>query len=187
MGTSEIIRELEREARAEAAAIQRQSEKQQAEIVAKAEAEAAAIVESSKSRTEAEAERIANSAVFASLEARRITGNARMEVYRGVLGEVGKMLSALPRDKKKYEEYLRKSAAAGKAAVGGDFVITCNRRDAAIAKKFGPVSQKSIETAGGLVVASPDGKVRADGTFEALLAQNEESLLVCAAENLKGR
>lgn len=177
MGANEIIRELDRKAKNEAAASQRRTDKQVAEILAKAEEDGNQLRLAAKEKADAEARHIATLAASARLEAERTRANARMDAYGIVAEQVKKSLNEMAKDKKAYEKYIRNAVEQGRATVGDDFVIQCNKRDAAIARKYGQVAQKPIETQGGVIVSSPDGKVRADSTFESLLVENAEDIL----------
>ncbi len=180
MAVNDIMKELERDAKAEASDIRKDAEKQAAQIISKAEKEAHDIEEAAKNDAGAEAARITKGTSLARLEAKKIIANAEMELYGMAALKVRDKLFAKVNDKKDYERYVQAAVEEGKAVVGEDFVIQANKRDAALAKKFGPVSAKPLECAGGIIVASPDGRVRADATLEALYAEHETDIITQA-------
>ncbi len=183
MGSIEIIHEIERDARSEAGEITRQAEEQAGEITDKARKEAVAIMESGEAKAKIEAVRIENSSVSARLEARKIISLAEMEAYRSVAAGVKELLAAKSKDRGWYERYLKRSVERGRALVGERYLLHCNKRDAALARKFGPVSPEPVECEGGVIVSSQDGFVRANCTFEALFSEKEGAVLSLAREH----
>ena len=53
-------------------------------------------------------------------------------------------------------------------------LISVRKQDAPIAKKYGKV--REIDCIGGAIIASPDGRMRIDSTFEALIEKRRGEL-----------
>ncbi len=185
MGLNEIIKDLEKDAKAEASAIVADANKQADAILAKAKADAAQIGKDAAVRAEEDAKRSAHSVSLAKIEASRILTAAEREAYGLVAKKVREKLDAQSKDKKGYEKYVADAVANGKKLVGNDFVLCANKRDQALARKYGPLSRTVLECEGGVIVTSPDGMVRSDSTFDALFASRELDVANWARHYLK--
>lgn len=177
MGIEHIIRDLEGDATAEAAAILSDAKKQAARIASAAKADAVEIERSEAARAKKDAERILRSSSLAKIDAERVRSLIEMELYVQVSKKVREKLGSAHRDKKAYEQYIQKAVEQGKALVGGDYVIYANKRDSATAKKFGAVAKDPIDCDGGVLVASKDGRIRADSTFGAAFSEREQETI----------
>jgi len=185
MGLNDIIKDLEKDAKAEAAVILADASKQADAVLAKAKADAAQIGKDAAVRAEEDAKRSAHSVSLAKIEAARILTAAEREAYGLVAKKVREKLYAQAKDKKAYEKYVAAAVANGKMLVGSDYVVCANKRDQLLAKKYGPLSKTVLECEGGVVVTSPDGMVRSDSTFEALFASREQDVANWARHYLK--
>ena len=109
-------------------------------------------------------------------------------------------IAAMPRDSNYERIFLALLEEASAALGSSEIVIKPASPDAALAKRvisrasrlkrFRGVSLKlsdeSVESIGGLVALSADGKVSFDNTFEARLARYRETIKSAIAEELKG-
>jgi len=64
--------------------------------------------------------------------------------------------------------------------------IRCRKQDAAMARKLGRLGEP-LECSGGLVIESPDGRVRLDATFDGMLEEHKDELGRKAFELLFGK
>jgi vacuolar-type H+-ATPase subunit E/Vma4 len=185
MGIEHIIRDLEGDAKAEAAALVADARKQAGGIIAKAKAEAAQIERSEEERAKRDAERILRFSGLAKMEAERVRSAVEMELYLQVARKVREKLGSQHRDRKAYERYIKRAVEQGRTLVGKDYEIHANKRDAPIARKFGDVGKEALSCDGGVVVASRDGKIRADSTFDAAFAEREQQVISEARRLMK--
>ena len=185
MGIEHIIRDLEGDATAEAAAILSDAKKQAAKIAAQAKADAAELERAETARAKKDAERILRSSSLAKIDAERIRSLIEMELYVQVAGKVREKLGSAHRDKKAYECYIKRAVEQGKMLVGDDYVIYANKRDSVTAKKFGSLAKAAIECDGGVIVASRDGRIRADSTFGAAFSEREQDVINEARRMMK--
>jgi vacuolar-type H+-ATPase subunit E/Vma4 len=185
MGIEHIIKDLEGDAKAEAAAILSDARKQAARIVSQAKADAAQIESTEAARSKKDAERILRSSGLGNIEAERARSLIEMELYTQVAKKVREKLATQYRDKKAYERYVKKAVEQGRAFVGDDYVICANRRDSAVAKKFGSLAKAEIDCDGGIIVASRDGRIRADSTFSAVFSEREQEVISEARRMMK--
>ncbi|MGC8555445.1 MAG: V-type ATP synthase subunit E [Conexivisphaera sp.] len=117
-----------------------------------------------------------------------------------VLREAMSRIAAMPRDSD-YEKVMLSLLREAADAVGSqELVVRVARPDAALAKKiisrasrtkrFRGVSLKLsdevVESVGGLIVSSADGRVSYDNTFEARLARYRETIKSTILGKLKG-
>jgi len=177
MGIEHIIRDLEGDAKSEAAAILSEAKKQAARIASQAKADAAELEREEAARAKRDAERILRSSSLAKIDAERTRSLIEMELYVQVASKVREKRGAAHRDKKAYERYIQKAVEQGKSLVGGDYVIYANKRDSATAKKFGSLAKDAIDCDGGVIVASRDGRIRADSTFSAAFSEREQETI----------
>ena len=160
------------EADAEAARIRSEAQAQAARIVADAPAEALEIA--AKERTQVSA---------AKLKARRRVQDARFELVEEVASQLKVLLARRPQSRREYQKLLESLIRAGMKEAGKDCTLRVRREDAAFAKKFGDVGP-ALDTVGGVLVVSSDGRVKYNNTFEALLEARDEPVKQKAFELL---
>lgn len=140
-------------ARAEADAIVRAAETEGAAVRARRDGEAKQAAESLRKRELASAE----------LESKKVRLTAQKEVLFDARRAVLERLAKLPAERR--AEHIR---ALLKGAMPGGLVYVA-AQDKAAAEKAGVKVAGTIETLGGVVVVSPDGRTREDFTYEAML------------------
>ena len=185
MGIEHIIKDLEGDAKAEAAVILSDARKQAARIVSQAKADAAEIERSEAERAKKDAERILRSSSLGKIEAELARSLIEMELYTQVAKKVREKLGAQYREKKAYERYVRKAVEKGRDFVGDDYEICANKRDSAVARKYGALAKDGIDCDGGIIVASADGRIRADSTFDAVFSEREQEVISEARRMMK--
>ena len=109
----------------------------------------------------------------ARLQAKMLKADAVEELLGKVDDEVWKELGRLPKSKE-YPEYFEKLLLEGVKEIGEKALVHVCERDEALAKKVlakhdvgAKLAPKPLECMGGVLVTSPDGRVRADNTLEA--------------------
>lgn len=181
MSLQVLKEELEKSAEEEASRIRKEAESEASLIIEAAHKEARVIRE----QAEVEASELARAEErklsSAHLRAKHILATARLEVIQRALATLGRTLGVLANSTqtKEREEHKRIFTLLAKDAlsqVAGDRVISCREKDAPLARQFGTVSKKFLETSGGLIVTSEDGKVRVDNTFESVLEEKSDLL-----------
>lgn len=120
----------------------------------------------------------------AELKVRNAQLEAMEAAVNGAFSDAVRGIHKVPRAR--YEKCIARLVKEGIDVIGPKATISCNSRDrdavASAAGKLsrGPVtltmSSKDIETAGGVVLATGDGSVRFDNTFEARLERMRPAL-----------
>jgi len=188
--------------------INREAERKIQYILSEAQREAEKLKEEAKKRAEAKAEWILRKAkTQAEMERRRIVANARLEVRKKKLAlqeeyieraleETRNRLANLPEGE--YFETLVKLTAEAVEELGVDkVVVRSNERTLRLLAErltefreaVGNVEViigEPIQTIGGVIVESADGRVRVDNTFEARMERFESELRATIARALFG-
>ncbi|MEW6035915.1 MAG: V-type ATP synthase subunit E [Candidatus Micrarchaeota archaeon] len=166
-------------------------------IVQAAEAHVAGMLEEERSRraqmkkdAEAEVERLLGEQrneriAWARLESKRIVAEAREDAIKSVLEEFFDELRGV-RKTPEYKRFLSKAVAAAAAELGGDVTIRVVKGDKAL---IGPLKAKVVEdldSMGGAIVESPDGKIRVDITLETLFESRRDDIRKQIYERLFG-
>jgi len=117
-----------------------------------------------------------------------------------IVKEAMRAISSMERDAK-YEKILEALLHEASQAIGSaDLVVKPAKPDAAVAKKLLAkiskgrrfmgisfrLSEDAVDSIGGLVVESADGRVSYDNTFEARLARYQETIKGAIFEEIKG-
>ncbi len=170
--TSAQAEALQTEAEAEASRIRKDAHAQARQIVEAAKAEALEI--GAKERTQISA---------AKLKARRHVQDARYGLVEEVISSLRDELSVQTENKRDYQKLLEALIKEGMAQVGKNSELRVRKEDVAFAKRFGDVGAP-IETLGGVMVVSSDGRIKINSTFEALLESHDQAVKQRAFELL---
>lgn len=172
------IKEIIENAKTEAESIRKSHEK-----------ETKKTIESIRQNYEKEASVIRNMLISgARIEAKRQKLNMREEIINECLNRGKKRLSETKG--KQYEEFLKSRVTEGIKNIGKDIVVDYPEKDKKIVEKI--VSElradlgHSIDTIGGVVVKSKNGKIRVDNTFEGIIKRNERQIRKGVSEILFG-
>ncbi|MDV3277843.1 MAG: hypothetical protein LYZ69_05180 [Nitrososphaerales archaeon] len=156
-----------------------------------AKEEVSKILETSVKQAEALKRRITGAA---ELEAR----NARLKVLEKAVNEaVADAVSKVSRlDEKRYEDALARLIDEGVQAIGPNAVVSCSSKDRnAVSELLRQLSrehvkltasEEDLKTAGGVALATSDGSIRFDNTFEARLERLRPTLRKEVAGLLSG-
>jgi len=120
----------------------------------------------------------------AELKVRNAQLEATEAAVNGAFGDAVRGIHKVPRAR--YEKCIARLIKEGIEVMGPEATVSCNSRDrdavASAAHKLskGPITltldPKDLETAGGVVLATSDGSVRFDNTFEARLERMKPAL-----------
>ena len=183
MALANLRNELKRKSDLEAAKLSEAEKEEIAKIREEAKGQIRKIMDEARedAKTISEKERMRISA--ANLTAKRIVQDAKYELVKKVLEELGKEIGKEAKGQE-YEKLLEKLIKEAKKGIDGECVLHVREKDFATAKKFGEVAKKPIETSGGVKAVSADGRITIDNTFEALLDEKKEMLAQKAFEIL---
>ncbi len=185
MGLNELRQEISKQASSEAARIRREAQAEAEKILSEAREQAKALLAREAEKTKAEVAQKEVGVYAARLTAKKIVADARNAVLDEALKEVKRELEKLTRTSE-YPKIFNQLAEEGKRVAGENCVFHVNKRDAALAKKFGNVVP-TLDVIGGLVVTSRDGRLRVDNSFEALLEEHANELKQLAFEQFFAR
>ena len=191
--------------------ILREAEEKAAGVIREAERERAMLLDSARMSAKEEGEREVEEAlargrqVYEELmakgrvEAKKEVLQKKEELIAGVFKSAEEKLRAHVRSKQYEKDLLRIAVdACGKLGSGGA-IIRANQRDLELLKRFAGEMERElsgggktvrisfgepIQTIGGVVVSSPDGKVEIDETFEGRIRREFEVLRVKVAKVL---
>jgi V/A-type H+-transporting ATPase subunit E len=193
--------------------INREAEQKIGYILSEAQREAERLKEEAKKRAEAKAEWILRKAkTQAEIEKQRIIANAKLEVRKRklavqeelisqVIESLKERLANLPEDE--YFPMLVELTVKAVEELGVDkVVVRSNERTLkliverltefreklkeALGKDVEVIIGEPVQTIGGVIVESADGKVRVDNTFEARIERFESELRATIAKALFG-
>ncbi|MFH1722815.1 MAG: V-type ATP synthase subunit E family protein [Candidatus Altiarchaeota archaeon] len=175
MGLNELEEELTANAEKEISAIKNASEHQESSILSDARNKAKEIKAEALSEGKARAESERRGALAsARLEAKRILNQAREEAVNENLNEIREVLSQI-RDDNRYPKILQNLVDEGLKELGDDSTVYVNKGDEKLVKAK-KISEKEIESVGGVIIESSDGRIRVDSTIDSLFHQKTEYL-----------
>jgi len=175
MSLEKLVEEISQETRERIRKLSSEAREEEKKALDAAKHDADALVAKAKASAREEAKRNSVEAVAgARLQAKRLEGIAADAAVSKVFGSLRDELKAFT-EKKEYEKIFSRLVEQGKREIGNEFVLKCNAADVSLAKKFGKVAE-TIECIGGVVVATPEGTLQANNTFDALLEEYEEDL-----------
>lgn len=199
-----LVEDIIKESQAKAEEVRKQGLSQVEETIAHAKAEAIREADQITRNVKAEADAVRNRVVSQARQKARLAHLAeRNRIVREVLKDVRTGLLEFARDARAYRPFLLKAIALGVEAVPSESVkVALSERDlerfngtklfedalftAQSRTRKVTVSEEPIQTIGGAVVMSEDGKIRAHCTFEAKLELMESQLLAELAKILFG-
>lgn len=189
-----LVEDILKESTAKAEQLRAQSLTEIEETIAKERAEAIREADQMTRNAEAEADATRNRLISqAKQKARLAFLTERNRVVHAVMEDVKTRLDAFVRDESSYQPFLLKAIALGVEAIPSEVVsVALSEKDltrfkhtrllqdalaGARTTKKAALSDEPIQTIGGAVVTSEDGRIRADYTFEARLGLMEPKLL----------
>ncbi|NUN11501.1 hypothetical protein HUU53_02550 [Candidatus Micrarchaeota archaeon] len=179
----ELQKDVLDKAETQSAVVLSEARQEAKEILAKAKLEASALAKQSEEKALAEASALkAEHLASARLEARSFESNARNKVVDEVFVELKNEFKDFA-STKEYEKFFSKLVSNARKDLGQDGVILANKKDQAMAKKLGKTGEV-LDSIGGVIIASSDGRIRVNSSFEALLEEKSESLKQAIFEEL---
>lgn len=180
MAIEDIFKALDEQADAECSELVRAAEGQAEAVLAEAKAEADRIKEQRlQAAKEVVRQKTGKTINAAKLDNKKQLAAVRESVVQQVFEQAAAKLSTL-RSTKEYEDVFVALAKEALAGVEGDCTLQVDPADAKLAEKVAKdlnASCKvdpSLETSGGVVVSTADGRVLRRNTFESRLAKSHE-------------
>lgn len=189
-GINRIIERIKNESEAKVKEIMDNANNEVKNIRKRNEKETRKIVEKIEQEYEKGAVVIRNTIISgAKIESKRIQLYAREDIINECFRRSEKKLANM--EEKEYEKFLNRSIMEGFDVVGKNAVAGSAEKDSGIVKKIASVlniavDEKFLNSTGGVVIKSKDGKIRVDNTFEGILSRNKERLRKDVAEILFG-
>jgi len=169
--------------------IKKDSETEIKQIQNDAESQAKGILETTKKEAEKEAEKILENGKKqsdnlkkilvskANQDAKRDIMNARETIIDECFTKAHHELSILKGEH--YEKIVKKLIIDGQKKLGGSCMVLVTRdADKKIAKDLGIHIDGTIESAGGVILKSSDGRVTLDHTFDGILKREKDKLRI---------
>lgn len=169
--------------------IKKDSEKEINQIKSEAEKQAKNILQTAKKETEIEAEKIIENGMQKSESLKKIlVSKANQDVKRDIMNAKEKIidecftkaqheLSILKGER--YEKLVRKLIKDGQEKLGSSCTVLVTRdTDKKIAGNLGINITGTIDSSGGVILKSADGKVTLDHTFDGILKREKEKIRV---------
>ncbi|MEM3399868.1 MAG: V-type ATP synthase subunit E [Candidatus Micrarchaeia archaeon] len=179
MGLEELREEILRKARDEAKELEEKAGLESERIIKGAKDERKRILAGAKESANAlvEAERRERIAA-ARLDARNLIGKAKDELIEDSLVKIWEYMKEYTKSKA-YDDFLRKVIMRGMKEIGKECTICVRREDVENVKKMFPkadVETAGTSIAGGVIVKSKDGRIRANYSLEAIFEENSALL-----------
>lgn len=169
--------------------IKKDSEKEIKEILGEAKKQAASILKSAKKEAEKESEKILSDGKKqsenikkilvskANQDAKREIMNAREQIIEECFTKAHHELSILK--EKEYERLVRKLMEDGcKKLESGCKVLVSRDIDKKIAGDLGISIDGTVESSGGIILKSSDGRVTLDHTFDGILKREKDKIRI---------
>lgn len=169
--------------------IKKDSEKEVREILKKAENQVKDILELAKKEAKREAEKILIRGKDQSENIKEIlVSKANQDIKKEIMNAREKIidecflkahhkLSILKG--KKYEELMKKLILDGRKKLGSNCTVFVSRdADKTIAKELGVSVGGNIESSGGILLKSADGRVTLDSTFDGILKREKDKIRI---------
>ncbi len=184
MSLVELRKEVSQSAEKQVRELNKQADNEAKVILAKAQAEASQLLSLSLEQARTLAKDEERKISSAHLHARKIVAQARDEmISSSIFLAREKLVAEAEKQSPAYKKLFERLAKAGVKEFGDKAVIACAKQDAALAKEYAG-SVKSIDSPGGLVISSPDGKIQLDYSFDSILDENREQFKQIAFKQL---
>lgn len=189
MGLEEIVAKINGDAAEQSSKIASEAKEEASRTIAEAKEKAEGLTSLARAKAEREVrdERM-RSVASAHLAAKRELLQAREDVLRryetGILDAVDEFVKS-----DDYLGFLKKAVEDGVAKIGKDAVVQVNSRDKALLKgkkMDGRLSPEPIESRGGALVTSADGRRRVDNTIESTLRDRGDLIRLKLVEQVFG-
>lgn len=187
MSLDKLCKELRERTAAEAKRIETDALAQANAIKSEARRQASEKISFLKKQADEEAAKKRVETFTARIQAKKIVSDAREALVTDALNELRAELAEVSKSHD-YEKIFEKLVREGVRALGSqEFVLHVNKRDVALVKEMGladRLSKDFLNDAGGVIVASRDGRIRINNSFQALVEEHVEELRQKAFEEL---
>ncbi len=169
--------------------IKKDSQKEINQILKDAEKEAEIIITSAKEEAKKQVEKIQTDGMIqsgnitkihvskANQDMKREIMNAREKIIDECFVKAHHKLSTL--SEQKYKNIVRKLMFDGQKKLSGDCTVKTSRPiDKQIAKDLGLQITGSVESSGGIILMSNDGRISLDHTFDGILKREKEKIRI---------
>lgn len=192
MGLDDMLTTIKSDTEAQSSKIISDAKAQSDTIIADAKKRADSIISqgAQQSQRDVEEERMRLLA-SARLEANRRLLEARDEVLKGYEEQASGYLSDFP-NSPEYKDFFVRMLIDGVSKIGDDAVVQINPRDKQLLKDPRlkqlkvQVSQDPLNSIGGVVIYSKDGKRRVDNTIESIFNDRKDELRLKLTEQVFG-
>ncbi|MFH1779780.1 MAG: V-type ATP synthase subunit E family protein [Candidatus Micrarchaeota archaeon] len=176
MGLDELKKEIMDKAETQAAILLSEARQEAKKLFQDASDKAKQMSKDAEAKTDVEAKEIeAEYLAAARLEVKTIESEAKRQLVNSVFKALCTKLGVFA-SSKEYEKVFSSLVTEGKKELGGESVLIVSSKDQALAKKYGAVSKEKIDSLGGVIVATEDGRIRMNNSFEALIEEKKELL-----------
>ncbi|HLD75988.1 MAG TPA: V-type ATP synthase subunit E [Candidatus Norongarragalinales archaeon] len=152
-------------------------------LIEKAEEDADAYLATSKEAALEEAKTLSSALSAARLEAKKVVSEARDDLVARELSGAKKTVLSFGSDRR-YPSFLKKQLECALKQIGSEKpLIHVRKKDVPLLKKWG-YSAGSVECAGGVLVSTPDGRIRVNATLESIFDQRKDLCLQKLYEEL---
>ena len=178
MSAEKIIEQIKKDSQKEINQILKDAEKEAEIIIATAKEEAKKQVEKIQADGKIQSENITKIHVSkASQDMKREIMNAREKIIDECFVKAHHKLSTL--SEQKYRNIVRKLMRDGQKKLSGDCTVKASRPiDKQIAKDLGLQISGSVESSGGIILMSNDGRILLDHTFDGILKREKEKIRI---------
>jgi V/A-type H+-transporting ATPase subunit E len=178
MSAEKIIEQIKKDSENEINQIKKEAEKKAKEIISKtkmeAETEAEKIIENGKKNSENIKKILISKA---NQDSKKEIMNEREKIINECFTKAHHELSILKEPK--YSKIVKKLIKNGCNKLGKDCSILISRySDGKIAEEFGISVSGKIESAGGIIIKSKDGKIILDHTFDGIFRREKDKIRI---------
>lgn len=178
MSAEKIIERIKSDTEQQITQLRADAEKQSQNIIKNAKAEAQKEAEDIMRHGQLESENTKKILISkASQEIRRDMMNAREELIAQCFQEALQQLKALPENQ--YRKFITSLIQQGKKRLGENCTVQISRPlDKDIAQQQNLLIQGTLQSIGGVMMQSADGKITIDYTFERLLSRKKDEIRI---------
>jgi V/A-type H+-transporting ATPase subunit E len=190
MGLEEMLNTIRAEAEAQYTKTISDARAEADEIVTNAKQKAQSIVEQRRIQSEKELQdEKLRSIASARLDAKRRVLAAKDEVLRKYEDEAFRYLKEFA-ESSEYKDFLLKMVNDGVTKIGAGAIVQVKPSDKKLIENSGmgdfKVSEKTIDSTGGAIISSEDGKRRVNNTLESIFEERKDELTLELSDQLFG-
>jgi len=178
MSAEKIIEHIKKDSQKEINQILKDAEKEATSLIATAREEAKRQVEKINEDGKIQSENITKIHVSkATQDIKREIMNAREKIIDECFVKAHHKLSTL--NEQNYKNVVKKLMIDGQKKLSGDCTVKTSRTiDKQIAKDLGIQITGSVESSGGIVLLSKDGRIQLDHTFDGILKREKQKIRI---------